>query len=257
MTLRDAQERSKSIATPVECTNDAKALKVTTGKPLDMFDPVSWPLAFVEFFYGDCVPNLKRPVYLSWRLIFQHLQRREELEYHLPTDKDDEDIGGSASEHRRYEARRKCRFDTAEFAAVFADNLRRLNILQTTRGFFTKVGRKFSPELTKLTKLKSSEIQGLQASVKDAPNHSLSSWLALSKAGGRSNVTATLSQLMMNTANVPLTEGYKMSLRHTGFAMNISEGPLSLFFTANLADTYSPLSLTLLHGAGEPFGARI
>ena len=111
--------------------------------------------------------------------------------------------------------------------------------------------------MTKLTKLKSSEIQSLQASVKDAPNHSLSSWLALSKAGGRSNVTATLSQLMMNTANVPLTEGYKMSLRHTGFAMNISEGPLSLFFTANLADTYSPLSLTLLHGAGEPFGARI
>jgi len=248
------QRRLESTVTAAQ-TRHGSALKVVAKKAVDTFDPVAWPLAFVEFFYGDGVPNLSRPVTLSWRLLFQHLQRREELEYHLPTDKDDEDIGRSASEHRRYKAKSKSRFDTPEFAAMFADNLRRMNILQTTKGFFAKVGKKFAPELNKIAKLKSSEIEQLQGSVKSAPNQSLSSWLAISKAKGQPNVQVALSHLLMNTANVPLTEGYKMSLRHTGHAMNLKEGPLSLFFTVNLADTYSPLSLTLLHGAGEPLGA--
>ena len=150
----------------------------------------------------------------------------------------------------------KFRFDSPEFAVLFADNLRRLNILQTTKGFFTKVGKKFIPELQKIAKIKSSDIINLQASVKSAPANSLSSWLSVAKTQGQLNVLATLSHLMMHTANVPLTEGYKVSLRHTGHAMNICDGPLSLFLTVNLADCYSPITLTLKDGAGTPFGVR-
>ena len=247
------EERLEEAATASQ-SKHGTALRINSGKPLDMFDPVSWVISFVEFFYGDCVPNLTRPCPLTWRGLFAYLQRREELEYHLPTDKDDEDIVSSASEHRRYKAKMKSRFDTPEFVALFADNLRRLNILQTTKGFFTKVGKKFTPELQKIAKIKSSDIASLQSSVKSAPTHSLSSWLSVAKTKGQSNVQVALSHLMMHTTNVPLTEGYKMSLRHTGHAMNICDGPLSLFLTVNLADTYSPITLTLLDGAGTPFG---
>ena len=53
-----------------------------------------------------------------------------------------------------------------------------------------------------------------------------------------------------------MMEGYKMSLRHRGFAMNIQDGPLTVFLTTNFADTYSPITVTLVNGAGEPLGSR-
>ena len=60
----------------------------------------------VEFVYGDCVPNLYRPVRIGFRELFQYLLKREELDYHLPHDVHDVSIprlpchaGAGASEH--------------------------------------------------------------------------------------------------------------------------------------------------------------
>ena len=47
-----------------------------------------------------------------------------------------------------------------------------------------------------------------------------------------------------------------MSLRLQGFALNVYDGPLSIFLTCNFADTYSPITATLMNGAGEPLGKR-
>ena len=38
--------------------------------------------------------------------------------------------------------------------------------------------------------------------------------------------------------------------------LNAYDGPLSIFLTCNFADTYSPITATLMNGAGEPLGQR-
>ena len=50
--------------------------------------------------------------------------------------------------------------------------------------------------------------------------------------------------------------GYKVGLRQLGFALNIPDGPLSLFLAANFADIYSQITVTLMNGAGEHLGKR-
>ena len=47
-----------------------------------------------------------------------------------------------------------------------------------------------------------------------------------------------------------------MSLRQLGFALNLYDGPLSIFLTTNFADMYSPITAVLMNGAGEPLGKR-
>ena len=64
------------------------------------------------------------------------------------------------------------------------------------------------------------------------------------------SVEKALRNLMFSTATVPLTDGYKMSLRHIGHAMHIIFGPLTTFSTHNFADTYSPLLRVLCEGRG-------
>ena len=65
----------------------AEACVSTSGGPLSMLAPDSWVKCFLEFFYGDAVPNMKergakgnRTVYVPLEDIFQWLQDREELE---------------------------------------------------------------------------------------------------------------------------------------------------------------------------------
>ena len=65
-----------------------------------------------------------------------------------------------------------------------------------------------------------------------------------------------LQYVTFQTANIPLTQGYKVSLRQLGFALNVYDGPLSIFLTCNFADTHSPTMTTLTNGAGEPLGKR-
>ena len=46
----------------------------------------------------------------------------------------------------------------------------------------------------------------------------------------------TLQYVTFQTANIPLTQGYTMSLRQLGFALNVYDGPLTVFLTTNFAD---------------------
>ena len=62
--------------------------------------------------------------------------------------------------------------------------------------------------------------------------------------------------LTVQTANIPLTQGYNMSLRQLGFGLNVYDGPLMVFLTTNFGDMYSPIAVTLMNGAGEPLGRR-
>ena len=110
-------------------------LRIQTGAPLSLFDPAAWVASCTEFFYGDCAPNLERPAKITWRDLFRYLMNREELEYHLPSD------------GVRYKARADSRWNTPEFAALFVDAVRKLEVLQSTKGFFEKHGDKFKEDI--------------------------------------------------------------------------------------------------------------
>ena len=55
-------------------------------------------------------------------------------------------------------------------------------------------------------------------------------------------------QVLISTKDVPLTDGYKRSLRHESHNLNVTEGALVVFATFNFADTYSPLLFQLVRG---------
>jgi len=61
--------------------NTPGTLHIKSGKPMNMFQAPAWSAAFVQFFYGDCTPNLDRPMRIGMRELFNYLANREELEY--------------------------------------------------------------------------------------------------------------------------------------------------------------------------------
>ncbi len=108
--------------------NIPQTLHVRSGRPINAFEPQAWPAAFVQFFYGDCAPNLDRPRRVSFKHLFKYLLEREELEYKLASDETDPLVSGGC-----YRAPPHSRWNTPEFTAVFADTLRKMAILTTTQ----------------------------------------------------------------------------------------------------------------------------
>ena len=85
---------------------------------------------------------------------------------------------------------------------------------------------------------------------------SITGLISAAKAQGATSVQKPLQQALMHTANAPMTEGSKITLRHMGQTLNERFGPFAAFFTANFADTYHVLMQVLAHGAFEPLGWR-
>ena len=104
--------------------NSPATLRIHTGAPLSLFDPAPWVACLVQFFYGDCAPNLRRPAKISWRQLFKYLMNREELEYHLASDV--QTCG------KTYVANPDSRWNTPEIAALATDTVRKLAVLQST-----------------------------------------------------------------------------------------------------------------------------
>ena len=70
-----------------------QAVVSTSGAPLSMKNPESWPKCFLGFFYGDAVPNMTKrgekgtgTVHAQSEHVFSWLQDREEREYSVPSD---------------------------------------------------------------------------------------------------------------------------------------------------------------------------
>ena len=80
------QKEIEESVTAAQRKSRPATLRIHTGAPMSLFDPAAWVGGFVEFFYGDCAPNLERPAKISWRHLFKYLMNREELEYHLDSD---------------------------------------------------------------------------------------------------------------------------------------------------------------------------
>ena len=106
------------------------ALAVPSTGVLGALDSETCPSSFVEFFYGDAVPNLQgRPnPDVTYQNLCSALMQREELEYERADD---------ATPHR---ARAVSRFDGPTCASIFGDFLRRMRTLQEVSSSFQRPG---------------------------------------------------------------------------------------------------------------------
>ena len=209
--------------------SNASVVLVQAGQLLSMFVPESWCLAFTEFFFGDCLPfDRRRPVRLAPHAVMAALLKREELQYHLYSDA------------TPYAALPTSRWDSPEVTAMFADTLRRQNLLGATRMTFLSQ-ESFKVDLQAIARAKAEDFQELQ--------HYSTLGQAYASATNRDRpAMKALQHLLSSTAVVPLTEGHKMKLRHFGHALDMTFGPLKLLLTRNFADTYMPLTMTIFDG---------
>ena len=213
-----------------------------------MFEPAAWPAAFVEFFYGDCAPNLDRPRRVGVRQLFHYLANREELEYSLEADKDDPLIPGGC-----YKAPPQSRWNTPEFMAIFADVVRKLHILQTTKHMWEGAAPKWQVDIKAICNAKVEHFEQLSVILARLGQQSMPEMMRAAAEHKLLPLFKALQYVTFQTANIPLTQGYKMSLRQLGFALNVYDGPLSIFLTTNFADMYSPITVVLMNGCTPPF----
>ena len=232
--------------------NTPQTLHVKSGRPVNVFEPQAWSAAFVQFFYGDCAPNLDRPQKVCMRNLFCYLAEREELQYTLDTDAADPLIPGGC-----YKAPSQSRWNTPEFMAVFSDVVRKIAILQTTRHMWKGNAPQWRLDIKTICEAKVEHFEKLATIIAHSGHQNLAQ---ITRAAAEHNVGPLLKALQyvtFQTANIPLTPGYKASLRHFGHTLNVYDGPLSIFLTTNFADTYSPITAILMDGAGEPMGKRV
>ena len=233
------------------CDNTGKTLHIKSGKPMNMFEAPAWAAAFVEFLYGDCAPNLDRPQKVGVRELFDYLASREELEYSLASDREDPLIPGGC-----YRAPAQSRWNTPEFMAIFADVVRKIRILQTSSLMWTSDVAKWKVDIKEIAKCSVAQFEQLSTILAQHGQQSMQEMMRAAVQHKLLPVFKALMYLTFQTANIPLTQGYKVSLRQLGFGLNVYDGPLTVFLTTNFADMFSPISVTLMNGAGEALGRR-
>ena len=244
---------------------NAQACVATSGQILSMLEGESWAKCFVDFFYGDGLPNMKErgergnlTVHVPMCDALAYLQDREELEYQLPSDK------------ATYKAKATSRFDTPEFTATFGSVLRYEAILRGVNVTFRRQG--YEADLKMIANANPDECVDLlcsgtskrsaaqPAAKKPAKTDRQRSLDELAYAADvPRNLQAALKQVLFAQADVPFTDGYRRRLRHEGHNLNVVHGPLKLFVTANFADVYSPilLSMVVRHEDGSAVGDPI
>ena len=163
-----------------------------TGRPLSIFDPASFPAAYTEFLFGDCVPFLKRACPVTAQQVFDALPRREELEYAL---EDDE-----AKYGERYRASARFRWDTTEFYLVFASFLRSLKLCQSVKASFDRPG--FDKDFQTIANVKSDDLVAVALHLSNPQTNQ--DILAMD---GHDRLRTALRHLGFSTATVPLTDG--------------------------------------------------
>ena len=114
---------------------------------------------------------------------------REELEYHL------------VSDTVKYKANVDSRWNKPEFAGLFVDAVRKLEVLQSTKGFYDKHGASFAADLRVLANATGKDFEAFQANLQQAvlQNTSITGLICAAKQQGAVAVQKTLHHMMMLT----------------------------------------------------------
>ena len=161
--------------------------------------------------------------------LFANLPNREELSYRLTSDSSP------------YVPRSRSRWDTPEHAVAFGDTLRKLAAFRGTNMALKRPG--FEKDVNEIAKATKDVVtQALESHVHRVKTLEQ---LAADPAIPKELATA-LRQVLITTAEVPFTDGYRRALRHEGHNLNVKRGSLKVFATANFADAYSPVAFSLV-----------
>ena len=181
------------------------------------------------------------------RQLFDYLIGREELQYNLAADASDPLVPGGC-----YRAPAQSRWNTPELIAVFADTLRKQHILTTTQHMWKGAGRQWAIDIQTIRNAKVERFEQLATILARHGHQGFAQLMHTAAEHKLQPLLKALQYVTFQTSNIPLTQGYKVSLRQLGYGLNVYDGPLSIFLTTNFADTYSPITVTLMSGAGEP-----
>ena len=136
--------------------------------------------------------------------------------------------------------------------AIFADVVRKLRILQTTKHMWQDDAPKWRLDIKAICDAKVEHFEQLAAILARHGQQSMQEMMRAAAEHKLLPLFKALQYVTFQTANIPLTQGYKMGLRQLGFALNLYDGPLSIFLTTNFADMYSPITAVLMNGGMHP-----
>ena len=171
--------------------------------------------------------------------------------YSLESDADDPLIPEGC-----YRAPTQSRWNTPEFMAIFADTVRKIAILQTTQHMWKGNAPKWRIDMQAICNAKVQHFEKLTAILARHGQQSMQEMMRAAAEHKLLPLFKALQYITFQTANIPLTQGYKVGLRQLGFALNIYDGPLTIFLTTNFADIYSPITVTLMNGAGNHWASE-
>ena len=161
---------------------------------------------------------------------------REGPAYSLEADKDDPLIPGGC-----YRAPSQSRWNTPEFMAIFADVVRKVRILQTTKHMWEGAAPKWRIDIQAICDAKVEHFEQLAAILARHGQQSMPEMMRAAAEHKLLPLFKALQYVTFQTANIPLTQGYKMSLRQLGFALNRYARPLPIARTTNCATMYSSI----------------
>ena len=126
--------------------------------------------------------------------------------------------------------------------AIFADTVRKVAILQTTQHLWKGNAPKWRTDMQAICDAKVEHFEKLTAILARHGQQSMQEMMRAAAEHKLLPLFKALQYITFQTANIPLTQGYKVGIRQLGFALNIYDGPLTIFLTTNFADIYSPIS---------------
>jgi len=165
-----------------------------------MFEAAAWPSAFVQFFYGDCAPNLDRPRRLGMRELFNYLANREELEHSLEPDIDDPLPEGC------YRATTQSRWNTPEF---IADTVQKINILQTTQHMWKGNAPKWRIDMQATCDAKVEHFEKLTVILARHGQQSTQEMMRAALESKALPLFKAIQDITCQAANIPLTQATK------------------------------------------------
>ena len=148
-----------------------------------------------------------------------------------------------------YKARRTSRFDTPECTAIFGSVLRQMLIRKGVNAVFRRQG--YEADLKMIAKATAADcveamVHADQPASAAKPDRQRGLDQLAYAHDVPENLRKALRQVLLSQVNVPFTDGYRRRLRHEGYNLNAVHGPLKIFTTANLADVYSPVMLSMV-----------